>query len=91
MLVHTNYRQQLTNNYKVLAISDVYTVKTLERDPGVVLKYKTQNDHALVVRFRNTCSFVDDQPQLRVSGVVVTLVCECTRDPERFEEFSNQS
>ena len=45
----TNYRQQLTNNYKVLAISDVCTVKTMERDPGVVHKYKSRNDHALVV------------------------------------------
>ena len=26
--------------------------------------------------------FIDDQPKLRGSGVVVTLVCEYTRDPE---------
>ena len=26
--------------------------------------------------------FPDDQPKLRGSGVVVTLVCEYTRDPE---------
>ena len=31
----------------------------------------------------------DDQPKLRGSGVVVTLVCECEYTPKGFEEFSN--
>ena len=34
----------------------------------------------------------DDQPKLKGSGVVLTLVCEYPRDPkEFFEDFSNQS